>query len=103
LVLVYSRVLASLKARHWRLLSVFSAVSLIALIGFTRIALGAHFLTDVLAAILPSFLELSGSRLLFATKPMRQRMVSPAGVPLISEPALVGVESAEKPAQSLPS
>jgi hypothetical protein len=32
------------------------------LIGFTRIALGAHFLTDVLAAILPSFLELSGSR-----------------------------------------
>jgi hypothetical protein len=32
---------------------------------------------------------------------MRQRMVSPAGVPLISEPALVGVELAEKPAQSL--
>jgi hypothetical protein len=62
LVLVYSRVLPSLKARHWRLLSVFSTVSLIALIGFTRIALGAHFLTDVLATILPSFLELSGSR-----------------------------------------
>jgi membrane-associated phospholipid phosphatase len=45
-------ILPSLKARHWRLLSVFSAVSLIALVGFSRIALGAHFLTDVLAAIL---------------------------------------------------
>ena len=45
-------ILPALKARHWRLLSVFSAVSLIALVGFSRIALGAHFLTDVLAAIL---------------------------------------------------
>jgi hypothetical protein len=33
LVLVDSRVLPSLKARHWRLLSVFSAASLIALVG----------------------------------------------------------------------
>jgi membrane-associated phospholipid phosphatase len=45
-------VLPVLKARHWRLLSIFSAVSLVALVGFSRIALGAHFLTDVLAAIL---------------------------------------------------
>jgi membrane-associated phospholipid phosphatase len=45
-------ILPCLKARHWRLLSVFSALSLIALVGFSRIALGAHFLTDVLAAIL---------------------------------------------------
>jgi len=44
-------ILPCLKARHWRLLSVFSAVCLIALVGFSRIALGAHFLTDVLAAI----------------------------------------------------
>src|SRR5882724_1003043 len=44
-------ILPALKARHWRLLSVFSAVSLIALVGFSRIALGAHFLTDVLAAV----------------------------------------------------
>src|SRR3989475_5392715 len=45
-------ILPCLKARHWRLLSVFSALSLIALVGFSRVALGAHFLTDVLAAIL---------------------------------------------------
>jgi undecaprenyl-diphosphatase len=44
-------ILPSLKARHWRLLSIFSALSLIALVGFSRIALGAHFLTDVLAAV----------------------------------------------------
>ena len=44
-------VLPALKARHWRLLSIFSAISLVALVGFSRIALGAHFLTDVLAAI----------------------------------------------------
>jgi undecaprenyl-diphosphatase len=44
-------VLPSLKARHLRLLCIFSAASLVVLVGFTRIALGAHFLTDVLAAI----------------------------------------------------
>ena len=45
-------ILPALKARHWRLLSIFSAMSLVVLVGFSRIALGAHFLTDVLAAIL---------------------------------------------------
>jgi membrane-associated phospholipid phosphatase len=44
-------VLPALKARHWRVLSIFSALSLVAMVGFSRIALGAHFLTDVLAAI----------------------------------------------------
>ena len=44
-------VLPSLKTRHLRLLCIFSAASLVLLVGFTRIALGAHFLTDVLAAI----------------------------------------------------
>jgi undecaprenyl-diphosphatase len=93
-------ILPSLKARHWRLLSVFSAVSLIALVGFSRIALGAHFLTDVLAAFFFGIIWLA--LCLFATKPMRTRMVLTAGLPLISEPALVRVESAEKPAQTLP-
>jgi membrane-associated phospholipid phosphatase len=44
-------ILPGLKARHWRLLCIFSAMSLVLLVGFSRIALGAHFLTDVLAAI----------------------------------------------------
>jgi len=41
-----------LKGRHLRLLCVLSAAFLVLLVGFSRIALGAHFLTDVLAAII---------------------------------------------------
>jgi membrane-associated phospholipid phosphatase len=93
-------ILPCLKARHWRLLSVSSAVLLIALVGFSRIALGAHFLTDVLAAIFFGIIWLAFC--LFATKPMRARMVSAVGLPLISETALVRIESSEKPSQSLP-
>jgi len=93
-------IVPALKARHWRLLSILSAVSLIVLVGFSRIALGAHFLTDVLAAIFFGIIWLAFC--LFATKPMRARMVSTTGLPLISEPSLVRVESAGKPAQTLP-
>ncbi len=38
-----------LKTRHSRVLCIFSAASLVFVVGFSRIALGAHFLTDVLA------------------------------------------------------
>src|SRR5262245_9574711 len=41
-----------LKGRHLRIVCVFGAASLVLLVGFSRIALGAHFLTDVLAAII---------------------------------------------------
>ena len=44
-------VLPSLKARHLRIVCIFGAISLVVLVGLSRIALGAHFLTDVLAAI----------------------------------------------------
>jgi membrane-associated phospholipid phosphatase len=44
-------VLPVLKARRSRLLCIFGAVSVVLLVGFSRIALGAHFLSDVLAAI----------------------------------------------------
>src|SRR5881398_2345467 len=84
-------ILPGLKARHWRRLTVASAALLIALVGFTRIALGAHFLTDVLAAIVFGILWLAFC--LFATKPMRRSVVLTPGVPLISEPALVRVKS----------
>ena len=40
-----------LKGRHVRIVCVCSTVSLVVLVGFSRVALGAHFLTDVLAII----------------------------------------------------
>ena len=92
-------ILPALKARHWRLLSIFSAVLLVALVGFSRIALGAHFLTDVLAAIVFGILWLAFC--LFAGKPMRRSLVLTPGIPLVSEPALVRVEETGPPAQSL--
>jgi membrane-associated phospholipid phosphatase len=93
-------ILPALKARHWRLLSSLSAISLVAMVGFSRIALGAHFLTDVLAAILFGIVWLVFC--LIATKPMRTRMVSHTGLPVISEPVLARVESKENLAQSFP-
>jgi undecaprenyl-diphosphatase len=44
-------VLPSLKTRHWRLLCILGGVTLVVLVGFSRVALGAHFLSDVLGAI----------------------------------------------------
>src|SRR5206468_8461924 len=63
-------VLPVLKSRHWRLLCVFSAISLVLLVGFSRIALGAHFLTDVLAAIVFGIIWLMVC--MIAGQPMRR-------------------------------
>jgi len=67
-------ILPCLKARHWRLLAVWSAVCLVALVGFSRIALGAHFLSDVLAAILFGIVWLGLCMIL--RKPMQTRFQS---------------------------
>src|SRR5438094_716268 len=92
-------ILPAMKARHWRRLTVASAALLIALVGFSRIALGAHFLTDVLAGIVFGIIWLT--LCLIAGKPMRRSVVLTPGVPLVSEPALVRVEETKQPAQSL--
>ena len=92
-------ILPAMKARHWRRLTVFSAAVLIALVGFSRIALGAHFLSDVLAAIFFGIVWLAFC--LIAGKPLRRSVVLTPGVPLVSEPALVRVEETKRPAQSL--
>jgi membrane-associated phospholipid phosphatase len=39
------------KGWHWRILASLGAASMVVLVGFSRIALGAHYLTDVLGAI----------------------------------------------------
>ena len=69
-------VLPSLKGRHLRLLCIFSAASLVLLVGFTRIALGAHFLTDVLAAIFFGIIWLMLCTVL--GKSIQRRAVAPA-------------------------
>jgi membrane-associated phospholipid phosphatase len=92
-------ILPVVKARHWRALTIFSAVLLVALVGFSRIALGAHFLTDVLAAIIFGVLWLAFC--LIAGKPLRRGLVLTPAVPLISEPALARAEETQQPAQSL--
>jgi undecaprenyl-diphosphatase len=89
-----------LKRRHWRLLSILSAVSLVALVGFSRIALGAHFLTDVLAGVFFGITWLMFC--LFIARWMRQRMAANASVYPIGEPVLVRVELAEHPVGNLP-
>jgi membrane-associated phospholipid phosphatase len=91
-------ILPVLKARHWRLLCTFSAISLIVLVGFSRIALGAHFLTDVLAAIVFGVLWLAFC--LIAGKSLRRSVVLTSDVPLVSEPVLVRVEETQPPSQS---
>jgi len=86
-------ILPCLKARHWRLFSILSAISLVALVGFSRIALGAHFLTDVLAAILFGIIWLALCVVL--SRPIRRDSLrSQAAVifPEDNEPVLVPVE-----------
>ena len=76
-------ILPCLKARHWRLLSVFSALSLIGLVGFSRVALGAHFLTDVLAAILFGIIWLALCVVL--SKPIRRGSLRSQSAAILSE------------------
>jgi membrane-associated phospholipid phosphatase len=89
-------VLPVLKARHWRRLCIFSAVSLVLLVGFSRIALGAHFLTDVLAAMIFGTIWLALCMML--GKPMRSHSRSRASelvLPFSGEPAVVPVDKPE--------
>ena len=81
------------KGWHWRMLAILGAVSAIGLVGFSRIALGAHYLTDVLGAIV-----LGGSWLilclLVVERTRRRRLVAE---PKFKEPT----EAIEPPATRL--
>src|SRR6266487_6472744 len=91
-------VLPSLKTRHWRLLCIISAMSLVALVGFSRIALGAHFLTDVLAAIVFGVLWLVFC--LIAGRPLQRSRAGSSVVP-VAVPASVELALASLPEPQL--
>src|SRR5437879_12088042 len=45
-------IVPAMKARHWRVLTSSTAIVIVLLVGFSWIALGAHYLTDVLAVLI---------------------------------------------------
>jgi membrane-associated phospholipid phosphatase len=91
-------VLPVLKARHWRLLCIASAISLVLLVGVSRIALGAHFLTDVLAGIFFGVVWLA--LCLFAGKSIRRhRRYLPDPLPISSDVVVLAAEPAAQPIQ----
>jgi membrane-associated phospholipid phosphatase len=92
-------ILPALKARHWRTLTICVAVLLVALVGFSRIALGAHFLTDVLAAIIFGVLWLAFC--LIAGKPLRRGVVLAPDVALVGESVLARIEETQQPGKNL--
>jgi len=67
-----------MKSKRWQRLSILSAAMLVMLVGFSRIALGAHYLSDVIAAIFLGVLWLMICALLL--RPMRRSVVVPVAV-----------------------
>lgn len=79
-------IVPAIKSRHWQRLIVLAAALLILLVGFSRIALGAHYLTDVLAAIFFGIVWLAFC--LIAGGPMRRRSLpAPAAVAELALPS----------------
>jgi undecaprenyl-diphosphatase len=72
-----------IKTRSWQRLIIFSAALLVMLVGFSRIALGAHYLSDVIAAIFLGVVWLIICALLL--RPMRRRSLVPVAI-VIEEP-----------------
>lgn len=72
-----------MKSKRWQRLSILSAVLLVMLVGFSRIALGAHYLSDVIAAVFLGVVWLMICALLL--KPRRQAEVAPVAV-VVDEP-----------------
>src|SRR5436305_14556883 len=73
-----------MKSKHWQRLTILSAAMLVMLVGFSRIALGAHYLSDVIAAIFLGVLWLMICALLL--RPMRRGVVVPVAI-AVEEPA----------------
>src|SRR5216110_2506975 len=101
--LLYGQLLLCLlplmKSKRWQRLSILSAAMLVMLVGFSRIALGAHYLTDVIAAIFLGVLWLMICALLL--KPMRRRVVAPVAI-AVEEPRPATAATVEGRASARP-
>src|SRR6266849_4786846 len=97
-------IVPAIKSWRWRTLTVATATLFVLLVGFSRIALGAHYLTDVLAGIVLGLAWLSFC--LVILKPMRRSVVFPALVPEIAPEITaaipVPVVGGEPPVPNLP-
>jgi membrane-associated phospholipid phosphatase len=72
-----------IKSGRGRVLVFSAAMLMVALVGFSRIALGAHYLTDVLAGVFFGMVWLTIC--LFAARPLRRIALSPVIEKVISE------------------
>jgi membrane-associated phospholipid phosphatase len=93
-------VLPSIQSRRWRALIISAAVFFVALVGFSRIALGAHYFTDVVGAIVLGIFWLL--LCLVATKPVRRRSAAlPVILPEAPAPVLVPAEVSKRSTAAL--
>src|SRR3984893_14339964 len=81
-------IVPSIKSRRWRVLVLTTAGLFVLLVGFSRIALGAHYLTDVLAAIFFGMIWLA--LCLFAGRPIR-RLRAPVPIMIGAAPEVASV------------
>jgi membrane-associated phospholipid phosphatase len=72
-----------MKSKRWQRLSILSAAMLVMLVGFSRIALGAHYLSDVIGAVFLGILWLMICALLL--RPIRRGVVVPVAL-AVEEP-----------------
>src|SRR5712692_3493541 len=84
-------IVPAIKSRRWRAFTISTATLFVLLVGFSRIALGAHYLTDVLGGM---FLGTSWLTLcLLVSRPLRRAVVPPVIADVLPDatPALVPV------------
>ena len=80
-------VLPALKSRQWRRVTIIFTALLILLVGFSRIALGAHYLSDVLGGITLGIIWLAFC--LLAERALNRRIGQPQ-LSLIEVPVTIG-------------
>jgi undecaprenyl-diphosphatase len=81
-------IVPAIKSRRWRVLTVSTATLFVLLVGFSRIALGAHYFTDVLGGIILGILWLAFC--LFIKKSMhRNHLSTPVPADLVTEDGAV--------------